>query len=318
MTQTRKEPINQEKEPEEPPSGQAAKPQQHSQTQEEGFLDSLANALNIKKRNEPNLREALEEYIEDDSEVFEDESSAAAHEKMLLANVLKLRDETVVGVMVPRADIIAIPIETSQSEILQMLAEKQYSRLPVYTETLDNVIGTVHIKDILSVLAQGKEVIIRDLLREVPIVSPTMPILDLLLQMRQSQKHMSMVVDEYGGIDGLVTIGDVIEAIIGQIDDEYDQDKPPEFKINNDGSISIDARFEIEDFEEQFGEIFSDEDREESETLGGLVFTIAGRIPARGEVIHHDNGPVFEILEADPRRISRIRIRNVKAPALKN
>ena len=266
-------------------------------------------SLSKPKNGSEHLREALEEYIEelDNGET----QSIALHERTLISNVLKLRDMTVVDVMIPRADIIAIDIDTTQEDLLALLSEKQCSRIPVYRETLDDVIGTVHIKDLLSRLAIKKEIQIKELIRDVPIVSPSMPVLDLMLQMRQSKKHMTLVVDEYGGIDGLVTIGDVLESIVGEIDDEFDFDEQPEMIEKSDGSIYADARVDIDEFEERFGLLLSDEEREESDTLGGLVFTIAGRIPARGEVLKHESGVVFEILDADPRRINRLRIKNI-------
>ncbi|MEM6781273.1 MAG: transporter associated domain-containing protein, partial [Pseudomonadota bacterium] len=140
---------------------------------------------------------------------------------------------------------------------------------------------------------------------------PSMPVLDLMLQMRQSKKHMAMVIDEYGGIDGLVTIGDVLEAIVGEIDDEFDLDEHPEMIERNDGSVLADARVDIDEFEERYGELLTEEERNDIDTLGGLVFSVAGRIPARGEVLKHDSGIVFEILDADPRRINRLRIKNI-------
>lgn len=268
----------------------------------------------FKKRGEVNLRETIEEFIVDENR--EEIPSVSSHERTLISNILELRDTTVDDIMVPRADIVAISSQTTQKELLELLSQKQFSRIPVYSDSLDDVIGSIHIKDIMSALAAGKKIKLVDILRDVPFVSPSMPILDLLLEMRQSQKHMALVVDEYGGIDGLITITGVIESIIGQIDDEYDSESLPELLQKDDGTIIADARYEIEDFEEEFGEIFTEDDREESETLGGLVFTLAGRIPARGEVITHDNGIVFEILDADPRRINRLRLRNVPRPAL--
>lgn len=265
-------------------------------------------------KSESNARETLEEYIEeyieDDTE-DEDSPSVSAQEKMLLANILELRDLKTADVMIPRADIVAIDIDTSQKELLALLAEKQFSRIPVYRETMDHILGTIHIKDVLASLARGETVDIDSITREISIVSPAMPVLDLLLQFRESKKHMVLVVDEYGGIDGLVTINDIIESIVGEIDDEHDQDIQAEMKENEDGSVIADARVDIEDFEDRFGKLLSEEERDESETLGGLVFFMAGRVPARGEVLTHDNGMVFEILDASPRRINRVCIRNI-------
>jgi CBS domain containing-hemolysin-like protein len=236
-----------------------------------------------------------------------------AHERILLTNILKLRELKVVNVMIPRAEIVAIEIGTTSKELTEMLSEKQYSRIPVYRDTLDDVLGTIHLKDVVSALARGEELDITKMITDIPIISPAMTILNLLLKMRQSQRHMALVVDEYGGIDGLVTMGDVIESIIGEIDDEHDAAEAPQITEKEDGSILVDAHLYISDFEHRFGTVFSDEERKTNDTLSGLVFMMAGRIPARGEILEHPTGMVFEILEADPRRINLLRIRDIPA-----
>ena len=266
----------------------------------------------VKGKPESSLREAIEEYIEE-PENFEEVPTISVQERAILANILNLRDMNVINVMVPRADVVAIDVNTTNKELFALLAERQFSRIPVYHETLDEVLGTVHIKDIMAVLAKGQDINIKDLVADVPIVSPSMPLLDLVLKMRQSRRHMVMVIDEYGGIDGLVTIGDIIESIIGEIDDEHDTDADPEMVEDGDGSILADGRVDIEEFEERFGELLSEDEREESDTLGGLVSAMAGRVPARGEVLTHDTGMIFEVLDADPRRINKLRITNIPA-----
>lgn len=279
------------------------------------FFVRLKGLFFKQKNGSDTLREAIEEYIE---ELDEDNSgtspSIASHESALISNVLKLRDTTVIDVMIPRADLAAIEVNASKDDLMALLAEKQFSRIPVYKDSMDEILGTVHIKDILSVVAADKELDIQSMIRPVPIVSPSLPVLDLLLKMQSDKKHMVMVVDEYGGIDGLVTIGDVIEAIVGEFEDEFDTDIAPQMTEKPDGSVIIDARFDIDEFEEKYGKIFTEEEHEEADTLGGLVFFTASRIPARGEVIKHDSGMVFEILEADQRRVSSLRIRNIPAP----
>jgi magnesium and cobalt transporter len=270
------------------------------------FIKSL-----IKPKNDPSsLRETIEEYIEDGASGSSEES-ISAHEKILISNILKIKNTTAADIMVPRADIIAISQETTQQELFALISEKQYSRLPVYTETLDNVIGSIHVKDILATLARGEEINMRTLVREVPIISPAMQLLDLLLQMRLTRKHMVLVVDEFGGIDGLITIGDVIEAIVGDIYDEHDPDDVAEIIEKADGTILADARVDLDEFEDLFGKILSENERHENDTLGGLVIYMAGRVPVRGEVITHDSGMIFEILDAGPRRVNRICIRNI-------
>ncbi len=256
------------------------------------------------------LRETIEEYIEDDTADIA-ETSISKHEKTLISNVLELRDLCAADVMIPRADIVAINDKTTQKELFELFSERQYSRLPVYKDTLDNVIGSIHVKDIMASIARGDKLNIPALVRNVPIVSPSMKILDLLLHIRETRKHMVLVVDEFGGIDGLITIGDVMESIVGEIDDEYDLDDHPKITIESDGTVIADARTDLEDFEDQFGAFFNKEERHENDTLGGLVFSIAGRVPARGEVLNHESGIVFEVLDADPRRIKRLCVRNI-------
>jgi len=299
------------KKEEEPPSTTTspATPSDVSTRKNSNIISTIFKKI-FGAKTDPTLRETLEEYIED-IESDEEEESISSHEKTLISNILNLRDECASDVMIPRADIFAISEETTQKELLALLAEKQFSRIPVYKDNLDNVIGSIHIKDILAALAQGKKVTIKNLVRNVPIVSPSMHVLDLLLQMRITRKHMVLVVDEFGGIDGLITIGDVIEIIVGEIDDEHDPDDQPEIIQQTDGTILADARYDLHEFEEQFGKILNNEEREESQTLGGLVFSIAGRVPARGEIIKHRTGMFFEIVEADPRRVHRICIRNL-------
>ncbi len=300
---------------EEPPSTNASPFKNGGATRRSDNLETKMSFMdNLKRlfapRQDTTLRETIEEYIEDESYHVAEES-VTAHEKILISNVLDLRDMSAADIMVPRADIVAIPHDTTEEELFALLSEKQYSRLPVYKGTLDHVIGSIHVKDILAVLARKEPIKIMHLVRDIPIVSPTMQMLDLLLQMRITKKHMVLVIDEFGGIDGLITIGDVIESIVGELDDEHDHDQQPEIMMQNDSTIKADARVELQEFEDLFGAVLHAEERDENETLGGLVVFIAGRVPTRGEVIHHKSGIVFEILEADPRRVKKLLIRNI-------
>lgn len=286
-----------------------ADPSSIKPAQKAGLFTRIKTLFSKPDNGNDTLREALEEYIEeldDDQDVH-----IAGHEQALISNVLKLRNTTVIDVMIPRADIASIEVGADQESLMALLSERQFSRIPVYKDTLDEILGTVHIKDILSVVASKKELNLKSLIRPVPIVAPSLPVLDLLLKMQSDRKHMVMVIDEYGGIDGLVTIGDLIEAIVGEFDDEFDKDDDPQMIQHTDGSITADSRVLIEEFEEEHGQILSDEEREEVDTLGGLVFYTASRIPARGEVIKHESGMVFEILDADQRRVNSLRIRQI-------
>ena len=216
--------------------------------------------------------------------------------------------------MVPRADIVAVEIETPLAELRELIARRAHSRLPVYRETLDDVVGLVHIKDVVAMSGRtDAEVHLRDILRDVLVVAPSMPALDLLLEMRQSRQQMALVVDEFGGIDGLVTIEDLVEEIVGDIEDEHEADTAPELITRPDGTWLADARVLLEDFEALAGPVRqAEEELDDIDTLGGLVFALAGRIPARGELISHPTGLEFEVVDADPRRIRRLRIRRAQ------
>lgn len=279
--------------------------------EQNGIIDWL-KAM-VKGRPDTDLREALEEYIEA-VEADGGLSTLGDQERVILSNILKLRDLTVVDVMIPRADIVAVDINSTQSALFSLLAEEQYSRFPVFRETLDDVVGTIHIKDILGSMAKGQDVNIAELVRDVPIVAPSMAVLDLLLMMKQQRRHIVLVVDEYGGIDGLATIGDVIEAIVGSVDDEYDEDVEPQMTDMSDGSVLADARLDIDELEKRFGEILTDDEREDIDTLGGLVFALAGRIPVRGQSVSHSSGLIFEVVDADPRRLRSVLIKNIPLP----
>ncbi len=254
------------------------------------------------------LKEAVDAYLEETSD---QEAEASEEETQLLTNVLSLRDMDVTDVMIPRVDIVAVEVSSSVEDLLSLLIEKQYSRLPVFKETLDEILGTIHIKDILAKLAKQEPLDIKSLIRAAPIVSPAMPILDLVQLMRQQRRHMVLVVDEYGGIDGLVTIGDIIEEVLGEIDDEYDIEEKAEIEYMPDGSVVVDARVYLDDLEKEIERQFDpvNED-DENDTVGGLISSLAGRLPARGEIIDSPEiGVEFKILDSDPRKIKRVALR---------
>lgn len=271
------------------------------------------------RQGEAQLRETLEEIIDEIKEVEgEDESAApiSSDERVMLSNILRLRHLTAYDVMVPRADIVAVDLDTPMEELIDVMSGAGHSRLPVYRGTLDEVVGIVHIKDVLHHMKDGADARpfdLVDLVRRILVAAPSMRVLDLLLEMRLSRVHMALVVDEYGGIDGLITIEDLVEEIVGEIEDEHDVAVGPKLIERPDGSLIADARTTIEEFEERAGPVLSEEEREEDiDTLGGLLFSLAGRVPDRGELVKHPpSGITFEVLEADPRRVKRLRLRNV-------
>lgn len=261
-----------------------------------------------KKREEVAIIEAVEEIMEEP----EGAPGSNTGEKELLTNLLNARDRRISDIMIPRADIFAADETTPLKKLAGMMGKSGHSRVPVFRKTLDDVIGFVHIKDVTAGLVDDKPVLIPDILRKLLFVPPSMPVTRLLLQMRQKRQHMALVVDEFGGIDGLVTIEDVVEEIVGDIDDEHDDPANViQLQRRADGSIVVDARMPIESFEEQVGNILKEDERQAIDTLGGLVFTLAGRVPLKGETLRHASGIAFEVLDADTRRIKRLRVHNL-------
>ena len=259
-------------------------------------------------RDSESLRETIDEMIEKPSPEGSDPLSA--HERVLIGNILKVHNRTAADVMVPRIDIVALDVETPFSEVVKCMVEQGHSRVPVYQGTLDDVIGFIHVKDVLGPVAERQHTKLSPMLRKVLFVAPSLPTLDLLVQMRQARTHIAMVVDEFGGIDGLVTIEDLIEEIVGEIEDEHDVADGPRLTERAAGTLIVDARTPIEVLEERQGtRLRPTAEPEEVDTLGGLVSSLAGRVPKRGEVIGHPSGMEFEVLDADPRRIKRLRVR---------
>jgi CBS domain containing-hemolysin-like protein len=256
-----------------------------------------------------NLRESLEDVLEEEAG---NDESLTGEELHMLRNLLGFKDVRVEDVMVPRADITAVDEKTSLEDLGGLFTESGHSRLPVYKQSLDYPIGMVHIKDLVVMLAgKAPKVPLKALIRDILFAPPSMPALDLLLRMQASRSHMALVVDEYGGTDGLVTIEDLIEEIVGEIEDEYDDQDGPQIVTRSGDILEAQARLPIDQLEEKLGITLVDED-EDIDTLGGLVFTLAGRVPQRGEMIIHKNGIEFEVRDADPRRIKTLRIRRKK------
>ena len=266
-----------------------------------GWIRGVGGAQN----GEDSVRNALEELIEEreEAEVPIDED-----ERILLANILELRGRTIHDVMVPRASIASVSRDSSLSELIDLLTKESHSRLPVYGETLDDAAGMVHIKDVLAWRGRDGDFSLSKIQRKILFVSPSMQVLELLLEMRAERSHMALVVDEFGGVDGLVTIEDLVEEIVGEIEDEHDLDDNPKMISHPDGSFTADARVTIGTLEEMTGTEVTGGDTEDIDTLGGLVFSIAGRVPVRGELLHHSSGVEFEVLDADHRRIKFLRV----------
>ena len=227
--------------------------------------------------------------------------------------MMNLRKMRVDDVAVPRADIVAVPQDIEKEELIKVFRESGNTRLPVYDGTMDEPIGLVHLKDFAlgyGFNGHGQSFELKSMLRPLLFAPPSMPIGVLLQKMQTERMHMALVIDEYGGVDGLVTLEDLVEQVIGEIEDEHDVDEDIFWSRVGQGVYVAQAKAPLDDFEAEIGiKLTDDEDEEEIDTLGGLVFLLTGRVPVRGEVVPHPSGAEFEIIDADPRRIKRIRVR---------
>jgi CBS domain containing-hemolysin-like protein len=300
----------------------------------EGFLRKFLSKFSVSR--DKGLREDLESVIET-HQAQNPQDDLGQETKSMMRNLITFSDLRVDDVMVPRAEIIAIDDSSTMRELLGKFNEANHSRLPVYRETLDDVAGMIHVKDFMrwmsvkgakqktnaknpgiSISAKDLALTVKQsgLYREVLFVPPSMPATDLLLKMQASHIHMAVVIDEYGGSDGLITIEDLVEEIVGDISDEHDTDEEQLIKRQDDNVYVADARVHISVVDKLLGvDLLSDEEEDEADTLGGLIFEMAGRVPARGEIITHDSGLEFEILKSDARRVKRIRI-HMKKPQI--
>ncbi|TAD88663.1 MAG: HlyC/CorC family transporter [Alphaproteobacteria bacterium] len=259
------------------------------------------------------VRETIEELIADDRRSAD---PLEAGERSLLQNILRLRDVRVEDVMVPRGRIIAIESTTPFSDVVGVFADQAHSRLPVYRDGLDDVIGMLHVKDVLQAHRRGTSPGLDRLMRKVLFVPPSMSVVDCLRDMRLKRLHLAIVVDEYGGTDGLVTIEDLVEQIVGDILDEHDEEEVTALETRPDGTLVADAAIPLDALEARLGRFLTGEERDAVETLGGLVARLAGRLPEPGAVIAHPAGVEFEVLAGDARRISRVRVRNLPISAV--
>ena len=275
------------------------------------LIKRLMHILRGENASSAAMRESLEEVIEES----ERQSPALSQqERVMLANLLAFGELKVSDIMVPRAEIVAAEETMPLPELVTLFRAAKHSRLPVFSETLDDPTGMVHVKDVMALLAlrpdgdyRLEDTSISLIRRPVLFVPPSMRALDLLLKMQTSHTHLALVIDEYGGTDGLVTIEDIIEEIVGDIADEHDEEAGG---FRKDGTCFIaDARIDLEDFKTETGLDFSTPEIEQDiDSLGGLVISLLGRVPERGEIVSHPSGYEFEVLDADPRRIRRLRI----------
>jgi CBS domain containing-hemolysin-like protein len=297
-----------------------------------GVINRLRTILS--RRSDKGLRESLEGVIETHG-AQQSEDNFGDDARSMIRNLIDFSDLRVDDVMVPRADIVALEDVATMHELLDTFTKANHSRVPIYHETLDNITGMIHVKDFLGWLAArgGKKKTkaaaglslpasdlasaIRQhgsLLRDVLFVPPSMPASDLLVQMKTSHVHLAIVIDEYGGTDGLASFEDLVEEIVGDISDEHDTDETALVAKQDDHTYVADARVLISALDEMFKvDLLTDEEEDEADTLGGLVFEIAGRVPIRGEILRHPSGLEFEIMETDRRRVKKVRI-HVRTP----
>ncbi len=283
-------------------------------------------AANLGFSGGADARAIIEEALRED-----DGATFTPRERAMLSRVLQFKDLRLEDVMVPRVDIVAIDESATMGDVMALISKAGHSRIPVYRDTLDEPVGMVHVKDLLGWLTGGKAQVTIDplnigkvdlsttiaeaaIVRDVIFAPASMSALDLLVRMQNRHIHLALVIDEYGGTDGLVSIEDLLEEVVGNIEDEHDTSHAP--MIVQDGESYIaDARADIDEVERRIGHALASRSDEDIDTIGGLIFSMLGRVPAPGEVIGHRAGYLFEILDADGRRIKRVRIKPGKMPA---
>ena len=256
-----------------------------------------------------NFDKELEQFVAKRISADDLNGNSLSHENELLKNLAGLRGITASDVMVPRVNIVSVAMSDNFKDIVKQLIKTNHSRVPVRNESLDDIVGILHIKDVLANLSLKEKPNIKSLLKKPFFVSPSISLLDLLYEMRVKRRHLALVVDEYGGIDGLVTIEDLVEELVGEIEDEHESSLEIRLDKIEDGSIIVEARIVIDLFEDLINSIRKEDLNDEIETLGGFIISIAGRVPVKGEVIRYSpSGLKFEILEADPRKIILVKI----------
>ena len=267
------------------------------------FLSKFIYKSSLDKTN---LKEDLETVLDNKSN---NTDGISKQERVMLMNILKIDEILARDIMIPRAEIIALEESISFDEAIKIFVEGAHSRIPIYNEQLDNITGMLHIKDLVKYQTENdiKGNFIDSIKKDILHIPPSMPALDLLIKMQLTRLHMGVVIDEYGGVDGLITIEDVIEEITGEIEDEHDDKDVSMFIKLSPNTFEANARLSIIELE-KISQIQLINEDDDTDTIGGLVATVAGRVPQRGEIIKHDSGIVFTILDADPRRIKTIKI----------
>ena len=274
------------------------------------MLNNIINKIRsiLKPSDRENIKDVLEDLIEDNGNGTEKIDDGT---KNIFKNVINLHNKCIEDVMIPRADIDAVSIETTLNDLVNFIDKTKHSRIPVFENNLDKVLGMIHIRDLFEKIHQRNTKkkstkIAKKMIRKILFSSPSMKVIDLLLKMRSEQIHMAIVIDEFGGTNGIVTIEDLVEEIVGEIKDEHDFEEVDEIKKISKKSFEISARISLEEFEKRLNVKLNIDERDEIDTLGGFIFFLLGRIPGRGEVVSYKKNIEFTIIEADTRRIKRI------------
>ena len=270
------------------------------------FLKKILKIFYTEDKN--NLRESIQGAIEESSKNGHDNSNLSYKEKTILENILTINKLKASDIMVPRVEIISASYQSNYDDLIAIINKETHSRIPIYRKDLDDVIGMVHIKDLIKFISSNskEQFQIKDIIKDILFVPPSMPVLNILLKMQSTKLHMALVIDEHGGTDGLVTIEDLVEEIVGEIQDEHDNEEVIDFKKIDNKTFIADAKMEVSDFIKRTNMDFNSD---KVDTLGGYVFSLINRVPHKGEIIKtEDKKYVFEILDADPRKIKVLKI----------
>ena len=270
------------------------------------FIKKILKFFSIEDKN--NLRESIQGAIEESSKNGHDNSNLTNKEKTILENILTINKLKASDIMVPRAEIISANYQSNYDDLISIINKESHSRIPIYRKDLDDVIGMVHIKDLIKFISSSskQEFQIKNIMKDILFVPPSMPVLNILLKMQSTKLHMALVIDEHGGTDGLVTIEDLVEEIVGEIQDEHDNEEIIDFKKIDDKTFVADAKMEVNDFIQRTKMDFNSD---KVDTLGGYVFSLINRVPHKGEIIKtEDKKYAFEIIDADPRKIKVLKI----------
>ena len=270
------------------------------------FIKKILKFFSTEDKN--NLRESIQGAIEESSKNGHDNSNLTNKEKTILENILTINKLKASDIMVPRAEIISASYQSNYDDLILIINKESHSRIPIYRKDLDDVIGMVHIKDLIKFISSSskEEFQIKNIMKDILFVPPSMPVLNILLKMQSTKLHMALVIDEHGGTDGLVTIEDLVEEIVGEIQDEHDNEEIIDFKKIDDKTFVADAKMEVNDFIQRTKMDFNSD---KVDTLGGYVFSLINRVPHKGEIIKtEDKKYAFEIIDADPRKIKVLKI----------